>query len=160
VSLTLLEDRVQRLLERFGLQLEDLFVERDRLLSRVSESRMPAELEADISAALKTVHETFGALSEKVSAAEPGMEGYLDSARGKVEHQLGAVRNKLLQALRARDRTLGQQVSRISGHIYPDGRLQERHVNVISFLARHGLELVRRLSALDIEPWDHLVIHI
>lgn len=86
------------------------------------------------------------------------MKEYLASVSGKIDHQLTAVRKKLLQARRARDETLRRRAARLSDTLYPTGRLQERVTNIIPFMARHGTGLIERLDGLDIEPWQHHLI--
>jgi uncharacterized protein YllA (UPF0747 family) len=158
MSLTLVEGRLEKMLQEYDLQLEDVFVEADRLKGRLSKAGLPEELEGEIDAAGARIREAFGRLAESVSAAEPTMEDYLQSASRKMQHQLRAVKKKLLQAQRARHEILQQRALRISGQLYPDGHLQERRLNIVPFLARHGLGLVGRLDALDIEPWEHQAI--
>jgi bacillithiol biosynthesis cysteine-adding enzyme BshC len=158
ISLTLMEERLGELLRDSGLGLGDVFVEADRLVGRLSQAHMPPGLEEEIAAAQAQVREAFERLSQRILDLEPTMEGYLRSVSGKVQHHLKAVRKKLLQAQRARDRSWRERSLRISHHLYPDGHLQERLLNIIPFLARHGLGLIGHLDALDIEPWQHGVI--
>jgi bacillithiol biosynthesis cysteine-adding enzyme BshC len=160
ISLTLMEARVYELLEKFGLGLEEVLVEEGRLIGQVVGHQMPGDLEELFDTSRWRIRDIFQALSEKVIAFEPTLEGYLHSAAGKVEHHLEAVRRKLLQARRARDTLLREQVSKISHHLFPAGQLQERVLNIFPFLARHGLEIIPQLETVCREPWEHLAIEI
>lgn len=160
VSLTLMEARVWALVEKFGLGIDQIFVEEDRLIRQVAGNQMPGDLEELLNTSRRKIRDTFQTLSERVTAFEPTLGGYLDSAAGKVEHHLGAVRRKILQARRARDTLLREQVSKISRHLFPAGQLQERVLNIVPFLARHGLEIISELGAACEGPWEHMAIEI
>ena len=160
VSLTLMEARVGELLEKFGLEVEEVLVEEDRLIGQVVGRQMPGDLEELFDTSRRKIRDTFQTLSERVTAFEPTLGGYLDSAAGKVEHHLDAVRRKVLQARRARDTLLREQASKISRHLFPAGQLQERVLNIVPFLARHGLEIISELGAACEGPWEHMAIEI
>lgn len=160
VSITLLERRVQGLLSNFGLEVEEVFVEEDRLVGQVAERHMPGELDQLFDSSRQQIQEIFRALSEKVIAFEPTLKKYLDASSGKVDHQLTAVRRKLLQARRARDAQLRGQVSKVSRHLYPTGRLQERVLNIFPFLTRHGPKIIDELEQISSKPWKHMAIEI
>lgn len=159
-SFTLMEGRVGGLLEKFGLGIEDVFVEEGHLVGRVMKGQMPGELDELFKVGGQQIRETFQALSEKVIAFEPTLQGYLDSSAGKVEHQLKAVRRKLFQARRAREALLREQVSKVSRHLFPAGQLQERVLNITPFLARHGPRIIADLEPASCEPWEHQVVEI
>jgi bacillithiol biosynthesis cysteine-adding enzyme BshC len=159
-SFTLVEGRVRELVEKFGLTVEEVFVPEDRLMSRVLGQEMPGELEELLESSGRQVREAFQALSDKIMDFEPTMQGYLDASRGKVDHQLKAVRRKMLQAKRARDRTTREQVARVSRQLFPAGQLQERILSIIPFLARHGTQILAGLEPFSGEPWEHQVVEI
>jgi bacillithiol biosynthesis cysteine-adding enzyme BshC len=158
MSLTLLEGHLGRVLLDSGMDPAEIFAPADRLAGRLSERHLPADLEADIDAAGTDIDETLRRLAGRITGLEPTMAEYLTSVSGKIRHQLGAVRKKLLQARRARDRTLRRRAIRLGDAIYPQGHLQERVTNIVPFLARHGTGLIERLDALQIDPWQHQVI--
>lgn len=160
ISLTLLERRVGELLSSFGLEVEDVFVEEGRLVGQVAEQQVPGELDQLFDSSRQQIQEAFGALSEKVIAFEPTLKKYLQASAGKVDHQLTAVRRKLLQAQRARDAQLRGQVSRVSRHLFPSGRLQERVLNIFPFLTRHGPKMIDELGQISSVPWKHMAIEI
>ncbi len=159
-SLTLVEARVTELLRKFKLRLEDVFVDQARLATQVVGDQLPEELEGLLEGCRRQIGDAFQALLEKAVVFEPTLRDYLQSAAGKVEHQLEGVGHKLRQAQRAREKASRGQIARISGHLFPDGQLQERVVNIIPFLVRHGLGFIAELKGTDLEPWEHMAMEI
>jgi bacillithiol biosynthesis cysteine-adding enzyme BshC len=158
ISLTLMEERLGAYLADSGMDPADVLAPADRLAGRLSERQLPEDLEAEIETAGAEIGRVVERLSGRITGLEPTMKDYLGSVSGKIEHQLKGVRKKLLQARRARDKTLRRRAVRLSDGLYPGGDLQERIYTVIPFLARHGIGLIGRLDELQIEPWKHHVI--
>jgi uncharacterized protein YllA (UPF0747 family) len=158
MSLTLMEARLGEVLGDAGMDPAEIFAPADRLAGRLSQRQLPADVEEDIDTAEAVIDEALRRLSERITGLEPTMQEYLASVSRKINHQLKAVRKKLLQARRARDETLRRRAARLSDALYPQGRLQERVYNIIPFLARHGTGLIGDLDALEIEPWQHHLI--
>jgi uncharacterized protein YllA (UPF0747 family) len=60
-----------------------------------------------------------------------------------------------------RDRAALRQLERAATALYPERALQERHVNVTSLLARHGLYAVEWIhDALDLSTSDHQIVYL
>jgi uncharacterized protein YllA (UPF0747 family) len=60
-----------------------------------------------------------------------------------------------------RDRAVLRQLERAATALYPEKSLQERHVNVVSLLARHGRYLIQWVhDAIDLSTNDHVVVYL
>jgi uncharacterized protein YllA (UPF0747 family) len=78
-----------------------------------------------------------------------------------VLHQVEALRTKFVNAEARRNETLERHLDAVTNSLFPDKKLQERVINVTSFLVRYGLGFIRRLeAALDLDSREHQVIEI
>ena len=76
-------------------------------------------------------------------------------------HQVEALRTKFVNAEARRNETLDRHLDSIANSIFPEKKLQERVVNVCSFVARYGLGFIGRLEeALSLDSTEHQVIEI
>ena len=80
---------------------------------------------------------------------------------GKMEHELKALRGKMIQAAKRRDETLRRQFTRAQAQTFPQGHPQERTLSVVHFLNLYGPALVERLiEELPIDLGQHWVLSI
>jgi bacillithiol biosynthesis cysteine-adding enzyme BshC len=159
-SLTVVERRTGRTLERYGLRLEDFFGGLDSVIARVVEEHLGAdvaraldETDADLSRALDR-------LRERLRGFDPTLADALEGGRKKIKHQLEGLRARFHRAQMARDRAVLRQLERASTALFPEKTLQERHLNVTSLLARHGRYVVEWIhDAIDLSTNDHQIIY-
>ncbi|HEX7956632.1 MAG TPA: bacillithiol biosynthesis cysteine-adding enzyme BshC, partial [Pyrinomonadaceae bacterium] len=150
-SLTVVERRAGRTLERYGLRLEDFFGGLDPVIARVVEGHLGREVAGAFGQADEAVARALDGLREKLRDFDPTLADALDGGRRKIAHQLEGLRSRFHRAQMQRDRAVLRQLERAATALYPEKSLQERHVNVTSFLARHGRYFVEWVhDAIDL----------
>ena len=160
-SLTVVERRTGRTLERYGLRLEDFFGGLDPVIARVVESHLGAEVAGAFDETDAGVARALDELRSKLSDFDPTLASALDGGRRKIAHQLEGLRARFHRAQMQRDRAVLRQLERAATALYPEKSLQERHVNVTSLLARHGRYLVEWIyDAIDLSTNDHHVVYL
>ena len=160
-SLTVVERRTGRTLERYGLRLEDFFGGLDPVIARVVEEHLGTEVASALSQADATVARALDELQAKLRDFDPTLADALGGGRRKIAHQLEGLRARFHRAQMQRDRAILRQLERAATALYPEKSLQERHVNVTSLLARHGRYFVRWIhDAIDLSTNDHQVVYL
>jgi bacillithiol synthase len=90
---------------------------------------------------------------------DPTLAGAAKTTLGKMEHDLRALQNKVIQAAKRRDETLRRQFIRTQSQIFPLGQPQERALTTVFFLNRYGPGFVDALiQALPIELGRHSIV--
>lgn len=158
ISATIVEPRVDRIMKKYEIDFQDVFRGRDFIRRKAVASVQGVELfdlvRERLSAELESLRPTL-------NAVDPTLLGALDNSREKVMHQVETLRTKFVNAEARRNETLERQLEALVNSIFPEKKLQERVVNVSSFLARYGLRFITRLeSELDLDSREHQVIHI
>jgi bacillithiol biosynthesis cysteine-adding enzyme BshC len=160
-SLTVVERRTGRTLERYGLKLEDFFGGLDPVIARVVEGHLGAEVAGAFDEAEAAVARALDGLQSKLRDFDPTLGSALDGGRRKIAHQLEGLRARFHRAQMRRDRAVLRQLERAATALYPEKGLQERHVNVTSLLARHGRYLVEWIhDAIDLSTNDHQIVYL
>jgi bacillithiol biosynthesis cysteine-adding enzyme BshC len=160
-SLTIVERRTGRTLERYGLRLEDFFGGLDPVIARVVEGHLGTGIAGAFDETDATVSRALDELQVKLRDFDPTLASALDGGRRKIAHQLEGLRARFHRAQMRRDRAVLRQLERASTALYPEKSLQERHVNVTSLLARHGRYLVEWIhDAIDLSTNDHQVVYL
>lgn len=160
-SLTVVERRTGRTLERFGLKLEDFFAGLDAVIARVVEEHLGADVARRLDETDATVARALDGLREDLSAFDPTLGDALSTGRRKIEHQLEGLRTRFHRAQMSRDRAVFRQLERAATALYPEKALQERHLNITSLIARHGRYTIEWLhDAIDIGTVEHQIIYL
>ena len=160
-SLTMIERHTSRVLERYGLSLEDLFSGPESVLSRVVEEHLGADTAQTFSETETSVNQELDRLKEKLRAVDPTLADALETGRRKIAYQLDGLRSRFHRAQMARDEALQRQLERAFDQLYPNKELQERHINITSLLARHGRYVIDWIyNAINLGSTDHQIVYL
>jgi len=160
-SLTVVERRTGRTLERYGLRLEDFFNGLDPVIARVVEEHLGTDVARELGEAEETIGSALERLRERLEGFDPTLADALSTGRRKIEHQLEGLRARFHRAQMSRDRAALRQLERAAAALYPERGLQERHLNAASLVARHGPYVVGWLhDAIDLGTSEHQVVYL
>jgi uncharacterized protein YllA (UPF0747 family) len=136
-SLTLVEPSLQRLMERFSLDLPDL-EQPAELLAEQLDSTAGGDLDdafADLESRLTAELDAIGQRLERIDSS---MQSALARARGKMLDELTRLRSKIKAAQENREGTGMRQLRRLCSVLRPRGRIQERVFGPLAYLVAHG----------------------
>jgi len=160
-SLSLIEPRTARLLERFHLGLPDLSVEAEQLASRVLRTQLPPDLEATLATARAQIDEIFLRVGGAVASVDPTLKATAGQTAGHVKGHLEQLERKTVQALKRREADTRQQLQRLCEALMPGGKLQERVYPALPYLAKYGPGLIQTLrEQIDGPGWEHQLVTI
>jgi len=148
----LVESRVDRVLEKFGVGLEELLAPAGALEARLVRSQLPAaavEALGRIRAALEAEYDIVAKSAEEL---DPTLARPIQGARHQAIAGTQEVEKKLVQHLKRRQETELSQIARARAAVLPANKPQERVVTVAPFLARYGPTLTTDLGEA-IEAW-------
>jgi bacillithiol biosynthesis cysteine-adding enzyme BshC len=160
-SLTIVERRTWRTLERYGLGLSDLFEGLDAVLARVVEEHLGSETAQTFNRTEESINRELNALQEQLRSVDPTLSEALETGRRKINYQLEGLRTRFHRAQMGRDRAAHRQLERAFAALYPHKTLQERHINITSLLARHGTYIVNWIyDAINLGSSDHQIVYL
>ncbi len=148
----LVEPRVDRVLDKFGITLQELLEPAGALEARLVRSDLPAEAVEALAALREAIETHYGTLARAAEAIDPTLARPLQSARHQALTGTQDVEKKLVQHLKKRHETELGQIARARGAVLPNGKPQERVLTAVPFVARYGPALVGELTEV-IERW-------
>jgi bacillithiol biosynthesis cysteine-adding enzyme BshC len=148
----LVEPRVDRILEKFGIELEDLLGPPGALESRLVRSQLPPEALAALESIRAAVEAGYEAVERSATEIDPTLVRPVQGARHQALSGTQDVEKKLVQHLKRRQETELSQIARARAAVLPGGKPQERVLTVAPFIARYGPALVTNLGEA-IEAW-------
>jgi bacillithiol synthase len=145
-SLTLVEEKTERLMRKLDLDLPRLLARGDRAVDDVVGRLVPPELTERIGAARGQVADAWKGIIARIDSLDPTLHrtAVLGSARSM--GQLDFIEKKVLKALRRRNDLVAGQARALAAELAPRGGLQERTHCALPFLARHGMDALARLQ--------------
>ena len=160
-SATLVEPKAQRLLERYGLGLPDLFHGPEKLREIIAGRTLPSDLQARFSETKSILEKSLAALSESLARLDSTLVDAASNAGSKMLHQLVQLEGRAARAELLRNEVITAHSDALSSALFPHKALQEREVAGVSFVARYGPGLLRDLyETIHCDCHDHQVIEI
>ena len=141
-SVTLVEPHVARLLARLGLTMSQLGdphgPERD-----LARSLMPAGVAGALHALRGAVATATDRLREQGGGLLP--DAVPAGARRALDHRVDRIERRYRAAVRRNERDAFQALATVRAALRPGGHRQERALNLLPLLARHGVQLLERM---------------
>lgn len=151
-SLLALETKVARVMEKFGLEVDELR-EGGGLLSRFALDQLPAEVSAAVSGWRDAIESRAADVEEASVAIDPVLKGAVAKARNSGLAALNALEKKVVRAVKRRNATTWKQVGKARTHLWPANKPQDRVLGPLQYLMRYGSNFVTMaLDELRLEP--------
>lgn len=158
---TLVDSGAFRFLTKIPIPLDSFQAQDDAALNELVKAQIPEAIDQAFEAAARNAETSMAALISAVPALDPTLEGAAKSTLGKMQHDLDALKGKIVQAAKRRDETLKRKFARTRALTFPGGQPQERTIGFVSFLNQYGPALVDRLmTELSLEPDKHWIIAV
>lgn len=136
-SFLLVESAEKDKLNQLHLSVEDLFLEESTLIVKLltEEERLKANLSQEKA---KIQHE-YDLLAMKANSVDPSLQAHVTALGKKSLNDLEELQKKLIRSLKRKHLTEQNQLSVLKQKLFPSGSLQERHDNILYFLAKYGM---------------------
>jgi bacillithiol biosynthesis cysteine-adding enzyme BshC len=148
----LVEPRVTRVLEKFGVSLEELMQPPGPLEARLVRSQLPGELLDTLTTLRGAIEIHYQSIERGAVEIDPTLAKPIQGARHQALAGTHDVEKKLVQHLKKREETELAQLSRARTAVWPQGKPQERLLTVAPYLARYGPALLTELRNA-IQAW-------
>ena len=160
-SATLVEPKAQRLLERYGLAVTDVFHNSEALQQKLAARTLPPELQAAFDHARHSLDDALTNIQTALGKLDSTLVEAGSHAATKMQYQLEQLRARAARAELRQSELIGRHADLLSSALFPNKALQEREIAGIYFLSRYGRELLRDLYAsLHTDCHDHQVIEL
>ncbi|MGE5055222.1 MAG: bacillithiol biosynthesis cysteine-adding enzyme BshC [Acidobacteriota bacterium] len=160
-SATLVEPKVQRVLEKTKVGITDAFSGTEELQREIAARNLPADLKAAFESARVSFDSSFSELKERLEKLDRTLVDAAETARSKMQHQLEKLHSQAARAEAQKGELVARKAEYLSNSLYPEKGLQERGVGAIYFLARYGEALLRDIyGAIHTDCHDHQILEL
>jgi bacillithiol biosynthesis cysteine-adding enzyme BshC len=148
----LVEPRVDRILEKFGIELEELLAPAGALESRLVRSQLPPAALTALESIRSVVEAGYETLERSATEIDPTLARPVQSARQQALSGTQEVEKKLVQHFKRRQEIELSQIAKARTAVHPGGKPQERVLTIAPFIARYGPAIIADLGEA-IEAW-------
>lgn len=160
-SFTVVEARHRRTMEKFGLAFSDLFREQDEVIMEWAAINVDPKTAALFAAAEESINIEMHKIDQHLAAIDTTLLHNAAKRRRKMIYHIGAIRQKALRALARNHGDAERRINGLFADLMPEGKLQERSVNVFTFLNSFGPGLIDHLyDAVDLDDNSHRIIYL
>ncbi len=151
-SFLLVEPKVERVLEKYGLAAGDLNGDVNAVISRVLQDLTPPDLQASLEDLRRSVAAGLERIEGAAMTFDPGARSLMGSGKQAMYAAIGALESKLQGRVREKNETVRQQIEKAAVNLYPGGQPQERLLNPLPYLIRYGEALLESVYANVVTP--------
>lgn len=144
---TVIERKVGKVLDKFGLDLERLAHPFHEIAGDLARDQVPDEVRRALGSMRGAVARGAQELTEAARAVDPTLRGTVGRFRSVALDALSDLERKIVQAVKRESDIALQQLEKAHLHLFPDAVPQERVFNAAYYLARYGPDFVTAVVA-------------
>jgi uncharacterized protein YllA (UPF0747 family) len=143
-SLTLLEPRIAKVLDKFGLTIES-FLQAPPSPSEAVDETLPGGLQARLDAARDQIGAGVETLEAVLKEIDAGLKGFSEKQAGRVAQTVEGMVKKAGQQYRRSQEIGRDQVTKLRSHLLPADGLQERSLSILSIWNLYGPDVLETI---------------
>jgi bacillithiol synthase len=159
-SITLLPASTVSFLNSRSLQPHELFYPEDTLMDALIQNTELDQIKRKARDLQKLLSEHLNEMKAQAERIEPTLRKTFETAERKMNYQLQKIEKKSFFAAKRKNFILAEQIRKAKNVVYPDGKLQERYLNIFSFSTKLP-DLIQQIDSkvqLDAKGHQWIVI--
>jgi len=160
-SFTVLEPKHARTLEKYQVNLTDLFGGKENILVEIVEKYINRETARVFAEVEREIYKQLNRLDSVLKTDEPTLSANLANRRKKILWHIASLRKKYHLAEILKNDVMQKRIDNLFSAFLPHNALQERTLNVITFLNLYGANFIDWIfAATEIEEKEHQVLYL
>jgi bacillithiol biosynthesis cysteine-adding enzyme BshC len=133
-----IETRVAKVLDKYGVAVDDLATPEGHLAAALVKDDMPQDASESLAALRRAVGQEYQRLRDAAATIDPTLKKSVQSAQNTTLSAINDIERRLITHLKKRNETVVQQIAKARANLFPLGRPQERTFTVVPYLIRYG----------------------
>jgi bacillithiol synthase len=160
-SATIVEPKMQRLIERHGIAVPDVFGGPDSLHRKLAAHSLPEDLQSAFDKAKESLDANLAAIKEKLAKLDRTLLDAAETVGSKMQHQLEKLYSQAGRAEAQKNELVARHAETLSQALYPNKGLQERSIGGMYFVARYGRDFLHQLyDAIRTDCHNHQILEL
>lgn len=160
-SVSLVERKVQKVLDKYGLDVSDFRDPLEVLFQDVVVDTMEVDVDAVFDEATTKLHKAINALKPEVEGVDRTLGSSTEATRAAIMEEMDDLKQKVVRAEKRQQDQVRSQLKKAHTNLRPNGGLQERTINVLYYLNKYSLDLLDDLrEVLDTDTSGHQIVEL
>ena len=160
-SATIIEKNISTIIEKYDIDLAELFMDPEKLKQKVIDSISKVSVEETFGNASNEIEIIFDQLKEKLFEFDKTISDTSSKYKQKIFHHLNELKDKASEAQKRKHEITLRQIDKISSSVFPNSNLQEREINFIYFANKYSVDIIKRIfEELTINKFEHQIISL
>ncbi len=160
-SVSLVESKVQKVIDKYDLSVCDFRSQLDALFQEVVVETMDVDVDAIFQDATTQMHKALNALKPEVEAVDQTLSSSTEATRAAIVEEMDDLKQRTVRAEKRHHDEVRAQLEKAQVNLRPRGTLQERLINVLYYLNKYSLDLIGDLrSTLQTDTSTHQVVEL
>ena len=144
---TLIESRQAKLLDRYQLELTDLFAGPEKFRELLAARALPESILKSFDSAAEHLETAISLIQQPLEKLDKTLVDAAEHAGAKMRYQLQGLRDKAARAEARKNTEIVRHADELITALYPNKELQEREVGAAYFLLKYGLSVLEQIKA-------------
>lgn len=160
-SATIIEKNINSIIEKFGINLNELFQDPEGLKQKVIDSFSKTSVEDIFNGTTSQIDLAFDQLKEKLFELDKTISDASSKYKEKIIKYVEELKGKAYDAQKRKHEITLRQIERVINVAFPNSILQEREINFIYFANKYGVEIINKLFLeITINKFEHQLISL
>jgi bacillithiol biosynthesis cysteine-adding enzyme BshC len=146
---TLVDAKANKLLQRYGLTVEDVWAGSQDLRHKMEGTSVPKSLSKNFEKSQKQIEKMLAQLGKQIAKLDPTLQDTVERSRKRIEFHIERLRRKAGRAQDQKTGLIAAHEQYLESMLNPHRGLQERELCLLPFLARWGAGGLRGLQKLS-----------
>ncbi len=160
-SATLINKKINNILTKNNISLSELMVKKDLLKNKLIKESMNPELVKLFEESENEIDTAHRKISTAAESIDITLKQGVDNSFKKIFYQFNKIRNRFEKKIQEKLDVVDSRTEEVNNLIFPYEKLQERMLNILTFISLYGIKVVALLlKELDINSKKHQLIFL
>lgn len=160
-SVTLVEGKVQKVLDRYERTVPDFREEVDKLFRTLVLEGLDVDLDAVFKEKNRYLHQAINELKPVIEGVDRTLVKAAEATRAALMKEMAHLEDRVVKAARRQQDTVRDQLAKARVNLFPDGTLQERMLSPIYYLNKYSPSLIKELrDTLSLDTTMHQIVEL
>ncbi len=160
-TITILENKVNSILEKYELKFQDVLAGEDFIKKHIINFVSEVNIEELFEEIYSKIEKDLKELNFGLSYIDQTLLGALDTTKNRIKLALDSLKDKTLNSQNRKHEIALRQIEKVLNYLLPDGNLQERELNYLTFLNKYGPEFQDMLfREIKTDKFMHHIIEL
>ncbi len=160
-SATIIEKNISSIIEKYDIDLAELFLDPEKLKQKVIDSISNVSVEETFNTASNQIEIAFDQLKEKLFEFDKTISDTSSKYKQKIFHHLDELKDKAADAQKRKHEITLRQIDKISSAVFPNSNLQEREINFLYYANKYSVDVIKKIfDELTINKFEHQIISL